>query len=260
VSTVPVVAVVMVTHNSQRYLSETLASIASQSRAADVTIAIDDASTDGTVNELDDHGFTIQGATSTAIDLTTRIAQNFHQGLRAATMAGADLVILGDHDDVWHVNRIEHQTALLEQSPSTAMIASDGYLIDEHGAAAPGTIRTTFPVPEDFSGMPLRAQIAFAMRHSIATGGTCALRPTSMTDWSIPAGWLHDRWWSLRAVRSKCFELDTTPVIDYRISADQQVGLYSADQEDNVRWIVRKATEVGATVSKASDLRRLLKS
>lgn len=259
-STVPVVAVVIVTHNSQRYLPETLASIASQSRAADVTIAIDDASTDGTVNELDDHGFTIQRATSTAMDLTTRIAQNFHQGLRAATMAGADLVILGDHDDVWHVNRIEHQTALLEQSPSTAMIASDGYVIDEHGAAAPGTVRTTFPVPEDFSGMPLRAQIAFAMRHSIATGGASALRPAAMNDWLVPAGWLHDRWWSLMAVRFQCFELDTTPVIDYRISADQQVGLDSAEQGNSARWIVRKVTELGTTVNKASDLRRLLKS
>lgn len=258
-STGPVVAAVLVTHNSQRYLEQTLASIAHQSQAADITIAIDDASTDETPAILATHNFTVHRATTSAQDTTTRIAQNFQQGLRAATKAGADLVILGDHDDIWHRNRIEHQVALLEQHPSTALLASDGYLIDEHGAAVPGTIRSTFPVPDDFSDLPLRAQMAYAVRHSIATGGASALRPSAMTDWAVPTGWLHDRWWSLAALRARRFELDATPVIDYRLSPDQQVGLDTANQSDGKRWIVRKLSEAATTTHKTKDLSRLIK-
>ena len=259
-STTPVIAAVLVTHNSQHYLTETLTSIENQSQAADITIAIDDSSTDQTPAVLANHGFTVHRATSSAQDVTTRIAQNFHQGVRAAVAAGADLVILGDHDDIWHRNRIEHQVALLEQRSTTALLASDGFLIDEHGAAVPGTIRSTFPVPDDFTEQPMRSQIAYAMRHSIATGGASALRPSAMTDWTVPAGWLHDRWWSLAALRARRFALDATPVIDYRLSPDQQVGLDTADQGDSKLWLRGKIKHLGRTTARARDLSRLARA
>ena len=259
-STAPVIAAVIVTHNSQRYLEETLVSIAHQSRTADVTIAIDDSSTDETSAILTKHAFTVHRATTSAQDTTTRIAQNFHQGARAAVAAGADLVILGDHDDVWHRNRIEHQVGILEQRPTSALLASDGFLIDEHGAAVPGTIRSTFPVPDDFTEQPMRSQIAYAMRHSIATGGASALRPLAMTDWAVPAGWLHDRWWSLVALRAGRFALDAAPIIDYRISPDQQVGLDAAGQGDGKRWLHRKIQHFGRTTARAKDLSRLARA
>ena len=253
-----VVAAVIVTHNSQSYLADTLASITKQTQQPDLAIAIDDSSTDRTLDLLADHHFTVERATTTAQDATTRIAQNFQQGLRAATKAGADLVILGDHDDIWHRNRVEHQVTLLEQHPTAAVLASDGYLIDAHGAAVPGTIRSTFPVPDDFPGLPVRAQIAYAMRHSIATGGASALRPAVMTDWTVPSGWLHDRWWSLAALRTRRFTLDPTPVIDYRLSPDQQVGLDTAGQENGTRWVTRKLSAATNTTRRVKDLSRLL--
>ena len=256
-STAHVVASVIVTHNSQRYLEETLTSIANQSRPADITIAIDDSSTDDTQEILAAHNITLHRATTGAHDTPTRIAQNFQQALHAATKAGADIVILGDHDDIWHRNRIEHQVGILEQKPTTALLASDGFLIDEHGAAVPGTIRSTFPVPDHFTEQPLRSQITYAMRHSIATGGASALRPSAMTDWTVPAGWLHDRWWSLAALRTHRLALDPTPVIDYRISPDQQVGLDTADQGDGKRWLRGRIKHLGRTTARARDLSRL---
>jgi glycosyltransferase involved in cell wall biosynthesis len=188
-STTPVAAV-LVTHNSQKFLEDTLASIDAQTRPPDIRVAVDDHSTDATRSLLTARGFSVQFATSPATDPTTRIAQNFHQALRLAVADGADLVVLGDHDDVWHRNRIEQQSVLLARNPSIAMLASDGFLIDEHGAAVPGTIRNTFPLPEDFNDQSLRGRLAYATRRSIATGGASALRPAQLSDWSIPAGWL----------------------------------------------------------------------
>ena len=256
----PVVAAVLVTHDSQGYLSETLRSIDDQTHTADLRIAIDDLSGDGTPATLVEHGFEVHRATSTAPDTSTRIAQNFLQGLRAAVAHGADIVVLGDHDDIWHRTRIEHQVAVLREHPTTAFLASDGFLIDEHGAAVPGTIRSTFPIPDDFDELPLRARLAYALRHSIATGGASALRPSALADWSVPVGWLHDRWWSLAALRADRFLADSTPVIDYRLSSSQEVGLDTADQDDQGRWLLNKVRRFGRTASRTRDLSRLIRT
>ena len=253
------VAAVIATHNSERFLEATLASIQAQELGPDIRIAIDDFSTDDTRSLLKDHGFEVHAATTTARDSATRIAQNFHQGLRTAQAANADIVILGDHDDLWHVDRNRQQVDLLGEHPQIAMLASDGFLIDEHGAAVPGTIRSTFPVSADFDSLPLRKRLAYAARHSIATGGASALRPALMTDWSVPPGWLHDRWWSLATLRADRFRLDPTAVIDYRVSDDQQVGLDSRDQDSPGRWFRGKARTLGTTTKRVRDASGLVR-
>ena len=255
---IPRTAVLVVTCDSTRYLPETLASIAAQDSPADLLIAIDDHSTDSTRELLASAGFAVDLATSPATEITTRIAHNFLQGLRRAQSAGADIVILGDHDDVWHLSRISHQVEILEHNPAAAMVASNGFLIDEHGVAIAGTLRDTFPVPADFSSWSRRKQWAYALRHSLATGGASALRPARLTDWSIPSGWLHDRWWSLEALRTGGLALDEAPVIDYRLSENQQVGLSAGDQDDPRRWLAMKARRSGRTLSRARDLTRLI--
>lgn len=253
----PGVAVVLVTHDASAFLEPTLASIAAQTQPADVLVAVDDNSVDGTVELLTANGFEVHRATTSVTDTTTRIAQNFHQGLRLAQQANADIAILGDHDDLWHRDRIAHQMDLLERFPHVAMLASDGYLIDVYGAAVPGTIRTNFPIPADFNDLDKRSKLAYALRHSIATGGASALRLQALRDWSVPTGWLHDRWWSLAAVRADRFRSDTTAVIDYRLSPDQQVGLDTADQGARSRWLLGKARRLRTTARRARDISSL---
>ena len=254
------VAALLVTHNSGHLIAPTLASILEQSRARDLLIAVDDNSTDNTLEDLRDSGFTTMQSTSTSLVPETRIAQNFVQGVRAAVAHGADIVVLGDHDDVWHPNRVEHQVEVMESQESIAMVASDGFLIDEFGAAVPGTLRQTFPVPVNFMSLPPRKQWSFALRHSLATGGASAIRSSALTDWSVPAGWLHDRWWSLEALRHDALMIDTTPVIDYRISVDQRVGLETAGQESAARWSTNKVKTLGVTSRRLGDLTRLIRS
>ena len=239
------VAAVLVTRNSMPRLDETLSSIDGQSRAADALIAIDDHSSDGTVFRLREAGFDVDTSTSTANDVSTRIAQNFVQGLRSAQFHDADLVVLGDHDDVWHPQRIEHQVGVLERSPEVAMVASDGFLIDSGGVALPGTIRSSFPVPDGFSQWSPRQQMRYAIRHSVATGGASALRLAQLDDWSVPLGWLHDRWWSLVALRQGKFLADPSAVIDYRLSDDQQVGLHTSGQDRRAVWWLSKMRRAG---------------
>ena len=253
----PRVAVVLVTHDSAQFLPDTVASILEQETPADLLVAVDDHSIDDTRDLLGGGGFDVVSATTPATDTTTRIAHNFLQGLRRAQSAGVDIVILGDHDDVWHPSRITHQVTMLERDPFAAMVASDGYLINEHGVAIPGTLRDTFPVPADFTQWPARRQWTYALRHSLATGGASALRPSRLSDWSIPPGWLHDRWWSLRALRAGALMLDDAVVIDYRVSDDQQIGLDSGAQDRPVAWAAAKVRDVPRSLRRVRDVSRL---
>lgn len=253
------VAVVLATRNSSAFLDATLTSISEQTQPADVHVAVDDSSTDATASMLREAGFDVHQATSGNPDVTTRIAHNFRQGLRVAEMNSADVVVLGDHDDIWHRDRIAHQVGLLEEHPHIAMVASNGFLIDEHGAAVPGTIRDTFPIPSDFGRWSRRRRIGYALRHSLATGGASALRLAGLDSWDIPPGWLHDRWWSLRAVRADRLLLDDTPVIDYRVSDHQQVGLNLSSQNSPARWWLKKVGRTPSTGRKARDLAGLLR-
>ena len=246
------IAAVLVTHNSGDLISETLKSIAQQTKQPDLRIAIDDHSTDNTKSILSEHGFIVVDATTTRKDTTTRIAQNFVQGVKAAQELGATIVILGDHDDTWHPTRVDHQVLMLEQNPATALLASDG-------ETTPGeTLRTTFPVPSGFNNWDRKAQWRYTAKHSIATGGAAALVPANLSTIEVPDGWLHDRWWSLRAVHEGVMSVDTTRVINYRLSETQQVGLNTQGQHNPVSRIMNRLSNIPLTLKKMRDISTML--
>lgn len=226
------VAAVLVTHNCEPWIAKTIASVQQQTQAPVSIVVIDDRSTDDTINILERQQglspipFTIQQASSTARNVATRIAGNFVQGVQLAANLGADLVVLGDHDDTWHPDRIARQCALLDQQPQALMVASDGNLI-----AIEGTLRGTFPVPSDWQSFTPVEQLRYTLRHSIATGGASMLRPRHFAGGlEVPKGWLHDRWWSLVAVVRTGMLIDEGIVIDYLVQAGQQVGLSTGNQ------------------------------
>jgi glycosyltransferase involved in cell wall biosynthesis len=262
-----VIAAVLVTHNSERWLRATLESITNQSRKPDSIIVIDDNSTDGTATILAEFGISPISAITSATDVTTRIAQNFQQGVREARHA--DIVVLGDHDDVWHPTRVERQAALLgpmngnstQTNSPLLMVASDGTLVDENGAATGGTLRTTFPVVANWNDLPANEQLAYALRRSLATGGASAIKPGYFAEQEIPEGWLHDRWWSLLATVRLGMLIDTDSVIDYRVQGSQQVGLDTGTQAmGSAQKATSRAANLKVSMRKAKDLSTILRA
>ncbi len=249
------VAALLVTSNSARWIEHTLQSLRNQAQAPDEVVVVDDGSTDGTLDVLADQmpDARVLHATSRAADLSTRIAHNFLQGVRACAVH--DVVVLGDHDDLWHPGRVARQAARLLADPVATMIASDGRLVGPDDRPLGGTLRATFPVPADWTALSHGERIRYALRHSIATGGASALRPTAFADEPIPAGWLHDRWWSLLATVTGGMLLDDGIVIDYRVSAEQQVGLDTARQgERPARRLAAAVRTAPRTVRRLRDV------
>ena len=250
------VAALLVTSNSARWIEATLNSILGQTRQPDAFVVIDDNSTDDTrsiISSVLKGEALVYRATSRAADTTTRIAHNFRQGVRAC--ADHAIAVLGDHDDVWHPDRIAHQTRELSDHPTALMLASDGALIDAIGESKAGSLREAFPVPDDWNDLAPLDQLRYVLRHSIATGGASALRPAAFADVAIPAGWLHDRWWSLVATVLGGMRIDGEQLIDYRVSGTQEVGLGQGRQRDSqFHRAASAATQAPMVLGKVRDL------
>lgn len=249
-------AAVLVTHNSARWIGQTLKSVFDQETPVDHLVIVDDHSTDSTLGIIGEHAGTsaveILTSESAAKDVHTRIASNFVQGVRCAEAA---FVFLGDHDDLWHPDRVTRQLKTLLDSPSTALLASDGRVMDSGVGSTESTLRDVFPVPPEFGGWRSSQQFNFVVRHSVATGGACALRPAAFHDLSVPAGWLHDRWWSLWAAAHHALTIDPTVVIDYRVSDAQQVGLDTSAQDAGAPgWLLHHAAHLVRSSRRAIDL------
>lgn len=249
-------AAVLVTHNSAKWIAETLVSVCSQDTPVDRIVIVDDHSTDSTLSIIGEHAFgpPIELVTSagTAKDVHSRIAGNFVQGVQTS---GAELVFLGDHDDLWRHDRVTHQLQALKDSPSAALIASDGRVFEEGAGATDKTIRDVFAVPAEFGGWRASKQFGFVVRHSVATGGACAIRPAAFHQLEVPAGWLHDRWWSLWAAAHGKLVIDPTIVIDYRVFESQQVGLATAAQGVGApTWFLHHAGQALRSARRAIDL------
>lgn len=250
------VAALLVTSNSARWIEATLHSILAQTRPPDAIVVIDDNSTDDTrsiISSVLKGKALVYRATSRAEDTTTRIAHNFRQGVRAC--ADHAVAVLGDHDDLWHPDRVEHQSRELAGHPDALMLASDGALIDAKGEPKQGSLRDTFPVPRDWNDLLPLDQLRYVLRHSIATGGASALRPAAFADVAIPAGWLHDRWWSLVATVLGGMRIDGDQVIDYRVSGSQEVGLGQGRQRDSkLKRAASAAADAPMVIGKVRDL------
>jgi len=250
------VGVVIVTHNSEPFLAQTLRSVLQQSQKPDDVVIVDDSSTDQTRSMIQDLLPTARvfPSVNRSSNRSTRIAQNFLQGVRASK---AEIVILGDHDDVWSTERVSYQSSIMRNHPSAAMAASSATLIDEQGRIIGGTLRGTFPVPNSFMTWPRSRQVTFTIARSIATGGVSVIRPGSFASLEIPDGWLHDRWWSLAAVQQGGFILDDGIVAQYRVMPGQEVGLQTHDQ-GTPKWILQQIVKGPKTARKAYQVAALL--
>jgi len=241
-------AIVLTAHAHAPHLGQTLASIETQTVSSHSRVAVVDRPIGNTVDLLVEHGFTVHYSTSAAAEATTRIAHNFRQALRATP--AVDVVVLGDHDDIWHPTRVERHLSIM-QDPRWLMTAADAVLIDESGAKRADTLRAIFPVPLDWNSAAASRNLFYALRHSIATGGASAIRRDFFVDRRLPDGWLHDRWWSLVATKHGAMHIDDHRVIDYRVATGQHVGLTTNRQDSPAAWLALKATAAPRTARRA---------
>ena len=126
------ISVVMAVYNGEKYIAEQLQSIYDQTRKPDEVIIRDDCSTDGTYNEI--ASFINENQLSDSWKLFKNVnnlgwKKNFYTASQDCT---GDIIFFSDQDDIWHKNKIETMSAIMEEKTADC-VYSECYFIDSDG-------------------------------------------------------------------------------------------------------------------------------
>ena len=124
----PRITVLMPVYNGERFLRQAVESILAQSFKDYEFLIIDDGSTDGTADILDDFG--MPSVIILRNDKNLGLTYSLNKGLNAAM---GTFVARMDADDISEPARLEIQLAFLEANPEVGIVGSACGLIDEDG-------------------------------------------------------------------------------------------------------------------------------
>ncbi|HXB92267.1 MAG TPA: glycosyltransferase family 2 protein, partial [Puia sp.] len=122
----PLVSIILGTWNGESFLHEQLDSLFLQTYQNVQIIAIDDGSSDRTVEILNEYASRHRNMQVVVNEANLGFVKNFEKGAR---LSAGDLISFCDQDDWWHPQKIERMVAARDNHP---MIFCDSALCDEH--------------------------------------------------------------------------------------------------------------------------------
>jgi glycosyltransferase involved in cell wall biosynthesis len=128
-SSPPLVSIAVTVYNRRAFLRTCLDSILKQSYRPVEVVVVDDGSTDGSRQVLEEYGKSIRVAYN---DLNRGIAYSKNRALRL-TATQARYVAILDSDDYLHPHFVEQCVKFLEGSPEVGLVYTDDILVDELG-------------------------------------------------------------------------------------------------------------------------------
>jgi glycosyltransferase involved in cell wall biosynthesis len=233
-------SIALCTYNGASFLSEQLASFATQTRLPDELIVCDDRSSDATTEILAgfarDAPFPVR---LTVNDVRLGSTLNFSRAIHACS---GDIVFLSDQDDVWREDKVERICAVFSERPDTGAVFTDATVVDDALRDLGYQLWASF----GFTASEQRAfcsgrQLEVLLQRNVATGATMAFR-RRLCDlvMPIPECWVHDGWIALLVAATSVLRFIPEPLILYRQHASNQIGGTRKSLRDEVR--IAKAT------------------
>ena len=221
------VSIALCTYQGSLYLEAQLDSLLAQSRPPEEIVVFDDASQDGTWEQL--QGFAARAAVQGVGVALHRnpsnvgYVENFQRALKSTT---GELVFLCDQDDVWHSERLARYIAEFERRPELLMLHSDARLVDGKGESMHCGLFEAFEVDKaEIEAVHGGRAFEVLVRRNIVTGATMAVRRCVIERApSVPAGWIHDEWLAIVAATLGPVDCLEEATIDYRQHGANQVG------------------------------------
>ena len=125
-SSKPTISVVIPTYNCRPFIKNAIYSVLSQTLLPLEVIIVDDGSTDNTCEMVNIFG----GLVKYVFQENQGISGARNTGIR---LACGEWIALLDADDVWHRQKLEIQSAILESHPTIGLLATELYTMDMDG-------------------------------------------------------------------------------------------------------------------------------
>lgn len=222
------ISVVLCTYNGERFLRQQLESLFAQQRTPDELIAVDDTSSDGTLdilNEFQRRSFEV-GIHMVVVRNPRNLGyrRNFEAALALAQMP---LIFLSDQDDVWHHNKIARMEAEFAERPQLLLLHTDARLVDADGVDLGYGLFEALEISSDELACIHGGQaLQVLLRRNVATGATMAFRRRALEDaFPFPDLWIHDEWLALVGAINGEVDCLEEMLIDYRQHGGNQIGV-----------------------------------
>ncbi|MBA2246289.1 MAG: glycosyltransferase family 2 protein [Gemmatimonadetes bacterium] len=219
------IGIALCTYNGAPYLREQLQSIAAQSRLPDSLVAVDDASSDTTVEIL--HDFAREAPFPVRVEQNERnlgYARNFG---RAIELAEGEAIALADQDDFWYPHKLATMEAAFCEAPDVGMFFSDADVVDAELRSLGHRLWQAIRLLPDRQ-QEVRAGDALGrlLRGCYVTGATMAFR-SEFRELVLPVSERspHDAWIALLVAAVARVNLIAEPLIAYRQHGSNQIGV-----------------------------------
>lgn len=265
-------SVVIPCHNAERYIGETLRSVAAQTQPAHEVFVINDRSADGSAEAVEASGVPV---TLLNTDFGNAAAAR-NAGIERAT---GDWVAFLDADDYWRDNHLETAAGLLARGDAVAFMANRD-LIDDSGAVRQQNVGLSLQdsepnLPADrFPGLFRGNGFYFAMSSCLMR--TDRLRAIDGLDVGQVRRHDIDMW--LRGIAGHTWAYSVQPTSVYRIDTPGAISRNVSDREywflramlknrsafpgpdfdAIVRLAARRAVSAGLTDGTATDVKRAI--
>jgi glycosyltransferase involved in cell wall biosynthesis len=237
------VSVALCTHNGAAFVGEQLASILAQTFAPLEVVVSDDASTDATleiVQETWDR--LVGGRTGPRLRVLRNetplgVVRNFEQAASATT---GELIALSDQDDVWAPDRLALMVGRFAQRPELELLFTDARLVDSKGQPL-GSLFDALEIGDtDLAALRTGDAFAVLLRRNLITGATVMLRRQLLERARpFPASWIHDEWLAIIGAATAAIDWMPDQLVDYRQHGANQIGVAAP----SLRYKVRRVLE-----------------
>ena len=223
----PEIWIILSTHDAGHHLKAQIESIRNQSYSSWRLLIRDDASTDSTVNQVEDYAQSEPRITFLSANQNRRfgVSASYSSLIEAALAEGAQWIAFSDQDDVWSPTKLEHQAQILLEKSLTPdqpwLLHTDLQVVDENL----GPISNSFL---EYAGLshvatdPLRTLII----QNFVTGCSC-LFSRGLAERAVPIpqeAIMHDWWLALNAAALGQIDFLSTPTAQYRQHPGNQIG------------------------------------
>lgn len=220
----------MATYNGERFLSEQLESILSQSYPNIELIVVDDGSVDGTVALMESYIKRYPAIRLYVNEENLGYIKNFEKGM---LLANGEYIALSDQDDIWRKDKL---ALLLEQIGPYEIIYSNSLLIDDAGNSL-GKYMSDIRNQINYTDCLMYTIGAWAPGHAMLFRKELITRCLP-----FPQLVTHDFWLGFVAACKGTVAYINLPLVYYRQHSANAIG---ADTHGNKSGIVGQATNKG---------------